>query len=153
MLFWVYSIEVCLRCGLFSPLSCFIMLHCSCRLLAHSLPYLTFDNWENIVLHLIIIIKSEVWTITHCLGFSHETMVRAVCTSLFLGMLNFEFSILGTSESWLTEVNCDLYSLAGCNLIKQHIEGRSGGGVCIFVKKFVKNWHHDWQLTFIHHSK
>ena len=33
---------------------------------------------------LIIIIKSEVWTITHCLGLGHETMVCAVCFSIFL---------------------------------------------------------------------
>ena len=33
---------------------------------------------------LIIIIKSEVWTITHCLGLGHETMVCAVCLSTFL---------------------------------------------------------------------
>ena len=33
---------------------------------------------------LIIIIKSEVWTITHCLGLGHETMVCAVCLSIFL---------------------------------------------------------------------
>ena len=32
----------------------------------------------------IIIIKSEVWTITHCLGLGHETMVCAVCLSIFL---------------------------------------------------------------------
>ena len=32
-------------------------------------------NWGNIyILYLIIIIKSEVWTITHCLGLGHETM-------------------------------------------------------------------------------
>ena len=30
------------------------------------------------VLYLIIIIKSEVWTICHCLGLSHETMACAV---------------------------------------------------------------------------
>ena len=36
------------------------------------------------VLCLIIIIKSEVWTITHCLGLGHETMVCAVCLSVFL---------------------------------------------------------------------
>ena len=28
--------------------------------------------------------KSEVWTITHCLGLGHETMVSAVCLSIFL---------------------------------------------------------------------
>ena len=33
---------------------------------------------------LIIIIKSEVWTITHCLGLGHETMVCAVCISILL---------------------------------------------------------------------
>ena len=36
------------------------------------------------ILYLIIIIKSEVWTITHCLGLGHETMVCAVCLSVFL---------------------------------------------------------------------
>ena len=36
------------------------------------------------ILGLIIIIKSEVWTITHCLGLGHETMVCAVCRSIFL---------------------------------------------------------------------
>ena len=36
------------------------------------------------ILCLIIIIKSEVWTITHCLGLGHETMVCAVCLSIFL---------------------------------------------------------------------
>ena len=36
------------------------------------------------ILCLIIIIKSEVWTITHCLGLGHETMVRAVCLSIFV---------------------------------------------------------------------
>ena len=34
------------------------------------------------ILCLIIIIKSEVWTITHCLDFGHETMVCAVCLSV-----------------------------------------------------------------------
>ena len=34
--------------------------------------------------YIIIIIKSEVWTITHCLGLGHETMVSAVCLSIFL---------------------------------------------------------------------
>ena len=43
------------------------------------------------ILCLIIIIKSEVWTITHCLRLCHETMVSAVCLSIFLcyGRLDF----------------------------------------------------------------
>ena len=42
------------------------------------------DGWENILLCLIIIIKSEVWTIIHCLGLGHETLVCAVCLFIFL---------------------------------------------------------------------
>ena len=32
---------------------------------------------------------SEVWTITHCLGFGHETMLCAVCLSVSLGQFIF----------------------------------------------------------------
>ena len=35
------------------------------------------------ILYLIIIIKSEVWIIIHYLGLDHETMVCAVCLSMF----------------------------------------------------------------------
>ena len=43
------------------------------------------DDCVNIyILCLIFIIKSEVWTNTHCLGLGHETIVCAVCLSIFL---------------------------------------------------------------------
>ena len=41
-------------------------------------------SWDDMLLCLIIIIKSEVWTIIHCLGLGHETMVCAVCLFIFL---------------------------------------------------------------------
>ena len=48
-----------------------------------SLP-ISFVMIEMIyMLCLIIIIKSEVWTITHCLGLGHETMVCVVGLSIF----------------------------------------------------------------------
>ena len=40
------------------------------------------------ILCLIIIIKSEVWTITHCFWLGHEAMVFAVCLSKFLSAQN-----------------------------------------------------------------
>ena len=40
------------------------------------------DYWGNIHCH-IIIIKSEVWIIIHWIGLGHETMVYAVCLSIF----------------------------------------------------------------------
>ena len=55
-----------------------------------SLP-ISFVMIERIcILCLIIIIKSEVWTIAHCLGLGHETMVCAVCLSILL--LGYLFS-------------------------------------------------------------
>ena len=36
------------------------------------------------ILGLVIINKSEVWAVTHYLGLGHETMVSAVCLSIFL---------------------------------------------------------------------
>ena len=87
---WTYKMpvryilsSVWARLSLFSPwsiiqnvgLCVFMFTHLSC------------DDWENIyiyILCLIIIIKSEVWTITHCLGLGHETMVSAVCLFTFL---------------------------------------------------------------------
>ena len=36
------------------------------------------------LLHLIIIIRSEVWPICDCLGLGHETLVCAICPSMFL---------------------------------------------------------------------
>ena len=54
------------------------------------------------ILCLIIIIKSEVWTITHCLGLGHETIVCAVCISIFLLVWwNGSGEKTGWSESYL----------------------------------------------------
>ena len=41
-----------------------------------------------IVIHCVIVIKSEVWTIAHCLGLGHETIAPVVCLSIFL-WINF----------------------------------------------------------------
>ena len=49
-------------------------------------PVCPFPLWwlREYTLCLIIIIKSGVWTSIHCLGLGHETMVSAVCLSIFL---------------------------------------------------------------------
>ena len=64
-------------------------------------------DWENIyiyiniyILCLNIIIKSEVWTITHCLGFGHETMVCAVCLSVLLWICDMAGLLRGIFVSW-----------------------------------------------------
>ena len=72
--------SVWVRLSIFSPLSIIQFV----GLYVFSLP-ISFVMVEIIYIHcLIIIIKPEVWTLTHCLGLGHETMVSAVCLSIFL---------------------------------------------------------------------
>ena len=76
------SSSVWVRLSIFSQLSIIQNM----GLCVFSLP-ISFVMIERIyILFLIIIIKSEVWTITHCLGLCHETMVCAVCLSIFFRM-------------------------------------------------------------------
>ena len=73
--------RVWVRLSIFSPLSITQYV----GLYVFSLP-ISLEMIEIIyILYLIIIIKSEVRTITQCLGLGHETMVSAVCLSIFLG--------------------------------------------------------------------
>ena len=56
------------------------------------------------ILCLIIIIKSEVWAITHCLGLGHDTMVCAVCLSVF-------------SLKW-SNISCQYYSIISITYLR-----------------------------------
>ena len=49
---------------------------------------------------LVFIIKSEVWTIIHCLGLGHETKVCAVCLSICLAI--FEVSSGNTGVRYIS---------------------------------------------------
>ena len=64
------------------------------------------------ILRLIIIIKSEVWTVTYCVGLGHETMVCSVCLSLFY--LNcypriYSISSLYFAGYWFLSASQELY--------------------------------------------
>ena len=72
--------SVWVRSNIFSPLSIIQYV----GLYVFSLPISLVMIERIYILCLIIIIKSEVWTITHCLGLGHKTMVPAVCLSIFL---------------------------------------------------------------------
>ena len=84
---WTYKMpvrynlsSVWVRLSIFSQLSIIQYV----GLCVFSLP-ISFVMIERIyILCIIIIIKLEVWTIIHCLGLGHETMVCAVCLSIFL---------------------------------------------------------------------
>ena len=56
--------------------------------------FLLWWSWEC-VLYLIIIIKPEAWIINHCLELGHETMVCAVCLTMFLWKSFLHFWLSG----------------------------------------------------------
>ena len=84
---WTYKMpvryilsSVWVRWSIFSPLSIIQYV----GLCVFSLPIsLVMIERIYILCLIIVIIKSEVWTITHCLALGHETMVSAVCLSIF----------------------------------------------------------------------
>ena len=48
--------------------------------------------------------------------------------------MDFDFSIIGVSETWLRDWNCDLYNIEGYELVESHRPVRTGGGVGIYLK-------------------
>ena len=57
-----------------------------CGVVCFKLTHFLCDDWDDF----FIIIKWEVWTITHCLGLGgHETMICTVCVSIFLFFFKF----------------------------------------------------------------
>ena len=87
----IYLSSVWVRLSIFSPLSIVqsIIQHVGLCVLSLPTPIVMIEIIY--ILCLIIIIKSEVWTITHCLGLGHETMVCAVCLSIFLSQYPHTF--------------------------------------------------------------
>ena len=73
-------LSVCLRFSKFSQVS-FVYYMGLC---VFNLPIPLMMIAKMCILYLIIIIKSEVRPICHCLGLGHETMVCAVCLSICL---------------------------------------------------------------------
>ena len=83
---WTYKMpvryilsSVWVRSSIFSQL--FIIQYVG--LCVFSLPISLMIIERIYILCLIIIIKSVKWTISHCLGLGHETMVCTVCLSIF----------------------------------------------------------------------
>ena len=83
----------CLKCVSKINWNLSIIFHEICGAVYIRFTHFSYDNCENICTYLIIIIKSEVWPICHCLGLGQETMVYAAC--LFIFLLNeFGYGIL-----------------------------------------------------------
>ena len=55
--------------------------------------------------------------------------------SCYLENFKVNFNVIGLTETWLKLENCDLYQLDGYNHINQCRNGRSGGGVSLFINE------------------
>ena len=57
---------------------------------------------------------------------------------IFLDSLCVKFSILGITETWLTDSNCELFNLPDYNFIEKHRTDRSGGGVGLYLQDHIE---------------
>ena len=55
----------------------------------------------------------------------------------YMRMLNLDFSIIGVTETWLNDINYDLYGLDGYELIERHRANKMGGGTGLFLRNGV----------------
>ena len=94
--------NVWVRLSIFSQLS--IIQYVGLCVFSIPISFMMIERMYILCL-IIIIIKSEVWTIIHFLGLGHETMVCAVCLSIFLW---------GKPIWWL-----HLFSFGACQIILQ----------------------------------
>ena len=53
----------------------------------------------------------------------------------YLNLLNHKFTVIGLSETWLSNDDYNLYGLSGYNFIGNHRSDRIGGGVAICLKE------------------
>ena len=81
LLVWYIIVGVCLRLCPFSQSS--IMQYVGYCVVSFCISLLMI--LRIFVLHITIIIRSEIWIISHCLGLCYETIVCALCPAMFLG--------------------------------------------------------------------
>ena len=74
----------------------------------------------------------NLWRLCHI----NIRSMKANLTSfeICLQNLEFQFSVIGITETWLSDSNSDLYTIDGYNFIETHRTERSGGGVGIFLR-------------------
>ena len=56
----------------------------------------------------------------------------------YLDLLNHHFTLIGITETWLRDDDCDLYNISNYKIVENHRQNRSGGGVDFFVYKHIE---------------
>ena len=112
-------------------------------------PFETIDPDHNLITH--IQSKSKYHTLSSLGSLLHEHVdcfsmihcnVRSAqsnmdALTIVLSELEHDFTIVGISETWLSEQNIDLYSMPRYNAFHSCRRNRRGGGVALYVKNHV----------------
>ena len=64
----------------------------------------------------------------------------------YVASLNVEFTVIGLSETWISDSNVGLYGIEGYSMEEVHRSNRTGGGVSIYIKnsyKYVRKYEFD----------
>ena len=59
----------------------------------------------------------------------------------FVDDVGLDFSVIGLSETWLCDWNCNLYNIPGYNFIEAHRSSRKGGGVGMYLRDIMPFQH------------
>ena len=57
---------------------------------------------------------------------------------VYLKALDYDFSLIGISETWLQDNTCDLFHLDGYDFFETHRTTKTGGGVGLFINEKIK---------------
>ena len=55
----------------------------------------------------------------------------------FVDNVELDFSVIGLSETWLCDWNCNLYDIPGYNFIEAYRSSRKGGGVGMYLRDVI----------------
>ena len=83
-------------------------------------------------------LKSCAFELSQCFSLCHIN-IRSINANLshfenYLQLLSIDFPVIAITETWLTDITCDLYSLTEYNFVEQHCSSKCGGGVGIFLQ-------------------
>ena len=83
-------------------------------------------------------VKNNKNSMYECFSVCHIN-IRSIKINLesfihYIENLNLNLPIIGVSENWLTDSNCNLYNIPGYNFIEKHRMEKTGGGVGIFCQ-------------------
>ena len=70
---------------------------------------------------------------------------------ILLDGLQHKVSLLGVTETWLKDDDCNLYDIEGYNKLNKHRQNRSDGGIVIFLKGSIEYTIRNDLITFNEH--